>query len=145
MVWTAEDADPRLVESRKFGGEAALKVWLTEVARRYGRDRIRVNWTDDLRSDERLMALLKQTIGAASLNDTATITWSPEPPPNKARWEAEIRSVLREFSGHASVHMVAKGNRWRVETAIVRTGGRAVEVRAAVVEHLAATVLPFHP
>ena len=30
MAWTAEEDDPRLLESRQFMGEAALKVWLAE-------------------------------------------------------------------------------------------------------------------
>jgi hypothetical protein len=49
MVWTAIDDDPRLLESKQFKGEAALKVWLAGIGVRYGRENIRVNWTDALR------------------------------------------------------------------------------------------------
>jgi hypothetical protein len=64
MAWTAEEDDPRLLESRQFRGEAALKVWLAGIATRYGRDNIRLNWTEALRDDARLAIVLKDTMGA---------------------------------------------------------------------------------
>jgi hypothetical protein len=63
MVWTAIDDDPRLLESKQFKGEAALKVWLAGVGTRFGRENIRVNWTDVLRSDDRLVEVLKDSVG----------------------------------------------------------------------------------
>jgi hypothetical protein len=64
MVWTAIDDDPRLLESKQFKGEAALKVWLAGIGARYGRENIRVNWTDALRTDDRLAVMLKDSVGA---------------------------------------------------------------------------------
>jgi hypothetical protein len=59
MAWTAEDDDPRLLESRRFLGEAALKVWLAGIATRYGRSNIHLNWTEALRGDARLTMVLE--------------------------------------------------------------------------------------
>lgn len=64
MVWTAVDDDPRLLESKHFKGEAALKVWLAGMGARFGRENIRVNWTDVLRTDDRLLEVLKDSVGA---------------------------------------------------------------------------------
>jgi hypothetical protein len=64
LAWTAEDDDPRLLESRQFRGEAALKVWLAGIATRYGRSNIHLNWTEALRGDARLATVLKDTMGA---------------------------------------------------------------------------------
>lgn len=64
MAWTAEDDDPRLLESRRFLGEAALKVWLSGIATRYGRSNIHLNWTEALRGDARLTMMLEDTMGA---------------------------------------------------------------------------------
>jgi hypothetical protein len=64
MAWTAENDDPRLLESRQFMGEAALKVWLAGIATRYGRSNIHLNWTEALRGDARLTTVLKDTMGA---------------------------------------------------------------------------------
>ncbi len=64
MVWTAIDDDPRLLESKQFKGEAALKVWLAGIGARYGRENIRVNWTAALRTDDRLAVVLKDSVGA---------------------------------------------------------------------------------
>jgi len=66
MVWTAIDDDPRLLESKQFKGEAALKVWLAGIGARYGRENIRVNWTDALRTDDRLAGVLKESVGAVA-------------------------------------------------------------------------------
>ena len=63
MVWTTEEADPRLLESRHFRGEAALKVWLAGIAIKYGRGNIQVNWSDALKADERLTVLLEESVG----------------------------------------------------------------------------------
>jgi hypothetical protein len=46
-----------------FKGESALKVWLAGIGVRYGRENIRVNWTDDLRGDDRLAVVLKDSVG----------------------------------------------------------------------------------
>jgi hypothetical protein len=64
MAWTAEEDDPRLLESREFRGEAALRVWLAGIATRYGRRNIHLNWTEALRADTRLAMVLKDTMGA---------------------------------------------------------------------------------
>jgi hypothetical protein len=64
MVWTAGDDDPRLLESKKFKGEAAFKVWLGGIATRYGRSNITVKWTDSLNADERLARVLDETVGS---------------------------------------------------------------------------------
>jgi len=64
MAWTAEEEDPRLLESRQFRGEAALKVWLAGIATRYGRSRIHLSWTEALRADARLAMVLEDTVGA---------------------------------------------------------------------------------
>lgn len=64
MAWTAEKEDPRLLESRQFMGEAALKVWLAGITTRYGRSNIQLNWTEALRGDARLAMTLEDTMGA---------------------------------------------------------------------------------
>ena len=64
MLWTAVDDDPRLLEARHFKGEAALKVWLAGISARHGRENIRVNWTEELRTDDRLAAMLRDSVGA---------------------------------------------------------------------------------
>jgi hypothetical protein len=63
MVWTTGDDDPRLIESKKFRGEGALKVWLAGIVTRYGRSNIRVNWTESLGADDRLTVLLEESVG----------------------------------------------------------------------------------
>jgi len=63
MAWTAEKEDPRLLESRQFMGEAALKIWLAGIATRYGRSNIHVNWTEPL-NDARLAMMFEDTMGA---------------------------------------------------------------------------------
>jgi hypothetical protein len=63
MAWTAEKDDPRLLESRQFMGEAALKVWLAGIATRYGRGNVHLNWTEALLADEPLALALKHTTG----------------------------------------------------------------------------------
>jgi hypothetical protein len=63
MVWTAIDDDPRLLESKQFKGEAALKVWLAGIVTRYGRNNFRVNWTEALGADDRLTVLLEESVG----------------------------------------------------------------------------------
>jgi hypothetical protein len=63
MAWTAEKDDPRLLESRQFMGEAALKIWLVGIATRYGRSNIHLNWTESLLADEPLALAVKDTTG----------------------------------------------------------------------------------
>jgi hypothetical protein len=63
MAWTAEKDDPRLLESRQFIGEAALKIWLAGITTRYGRSNIHVNWTEAL-NDARLAMMFEDTMGA---------------------------------------------------------------------------------
>jgi hypothetical protein len=65
MAWTTGDDDPRLLEAREFRGEAALKIWLAGIATRYGRNNIRLNWTEALRADERLALVFKDAMGSA--------------------------------------------------------------------------------
>ena len=67
------------------------------------------------------------------------IRWSPEAPPNRRRWEAEIKSALSAPIGVADVEMVQDGPRWRVESA--KVGGIA-EMRDAVTEYLVAMGFP---
>jgi hypothetical protein len=68
-----------------------------------------------------------------------TIRWSPEPPANRKRWEAEIRSALTAPLELADVEMVQDGNRWRVQTA---TASDRTEVRGALIEYLVAIGFP---
>jgi hypothetical protein len=63
MVWTAGDDDPRLLESRKFRGEGAFKVWLAGIVTRYGRSNIRVTCPESLEADDRLTVLLEESFG----------------------------------------------------------------------------------
>jgi len=62
MVWTADESDPKLLESRRFQGEAALQIWLAGIGAKYGRSNIEVRWTDVLLSDDRLAAALEEAI-----------------------------------------------------------------------------------
>jgi len=57
---------PRLLESKHFLGGAALKVWLAGMGARYGRENIRVNWIDVLRTDENLTEALRDSVGAVA-------------------------------------------------------------------------------
>ncbi|HEU0106991.1 MAG TPA: hypothetical protein VFT38_12515 [Vicinamibacteria bacterium] len=63
MLWTTGDDDPRLLESRKFRGEGALKVWLAGIVTRYGRSNIRVNCPESLEGDDKLTVLLEESVG----------------------------------------------------------------------------------
>ena len=59
---------------------------------------------------------------------TIAIRWSPQPPPNRRRWEAEIRSALSAPIGIADVEMVQDGQRWQESLApAVAVGVRGVE------------------
>ncbi len=62
MVWTDQDDDPRLLESKWFRGEAALKVWLAGIATRYGPSNISVDWTGSLKADDRLASVVKDFV-----------------------------------------------------------------------------------
>ena len=62
MVWTSQDDDPRLLESKRFRGEAALKVWLAGIVIKYGLSNITVDWTDSLKADVRLASAVKQLV-----------------------------------------------------------------------------------
>jgi hypothetical protein len=74
------------------------------------------------------------------------ITWSPEAPPNRKRWEAEIKSVLGSPSGATEVNLIQGGDCWRVQTAMVAdvTVGD-VEMRQAVTDYLRAMGFPVCP
>jgi hypothetical protein len=79
--------------------------------------------------------------------DDVAVKWTPEPPANRKRWEAEIRSALAAASGIAEVEMVQVGDSWRVESARVGglgmgTGMPATEMRDAVTEYLVAMGFP---
>jgi hypothetical protein len=67
MVWTAREDDPRLLESKRFKGEAAFKVWLVGITTRYGPINIQWQWSDSLESDERLAVLIRETIDPRSV------------------------------------------------------------------------------
>jgi hypothetical protein len=64
LVWTSADGDPKLLESRHFVGEGALKVWLAGIGARYGRTNITVDWTPSLTSDDRLAAAVREGVEA---------------------------------------------------------------------------------
>ena len=65
MAWTAVDDDPKLLESKHFLGDAALKVWLAGIVTRYGRSNISVDWTASLKSDDRLAAAVRSCVDAS--------------------------------------------------------------------------------
>ncbi len=60
MVWAVDDDDPRLLDSKQFHGDAAFSVWLAGIATRYGRGSITMDWTESLKADDRLAAVVKQ-------------------------------------------------------------------------------------
>jgi len=62
MVWTAGEDDPKLLESRRFIGDAALKVWLAGIATRYGPSNITVDWNTSLTSDDVLSAAVRECL-----------------------------------------------------------------------------------
>ena len=64
MVWAAAAADPGLIETKAFLGDAALRVWLAGIATRYGASNITVDWTA-LSSDERLTAAVRECVAAS--------------------------------------------------------------------------------
>ena len=66
------------------------------------------------------------------------INWNPQPPPNRKRWEAEIRSALSATTGTADVEMLEVGGSWRVQSATVG----AADVRHDVTEYLVAMGFP---
>jgi hypothetical protein len=65
MVWTTQDDDPRLLESKHFRGEAALKVWLAGITTKYGPSNITVDWSDSLKADVRLASAVKELVDPA--------------------------------------------------------------------------------
>lgn len=64
MVWAAMAADPEMLETKTFQGDAAFKVWLAGIATRYGTSNISVDWTT-LASDARLTAAVKEFVSAS--------------------------------------------------------------------------------
>lgn len=62
MLWTA-DRDSRLLEWKEFQGDAALGVWLAGIAGKYGRENVKVDWTEQLRADARVGPLLSSMFG----------------------------------------------------------------------------------
>ena len=62
LVWTSAEGDPKLLESRRFLGEAALTIWLSGIATRYGRSNVTIDWTS-LGSDDRLSAAVRSCLG----------------------------------------------------------------------------------
>jgi hypothetical protein len=85
-------------------------------------------------------------------SDDVRVSWNPQPPPNRRRWEAAIRSALAP-SRLADVEMVQAGDCWRVQSASLRgseTSGDQVpetasvgpEMRRAVTEYLEAMGFP---
>ena len=65
MAWTAVDDDPKLLESKHFLGDAALRVWLAGIVVRYGRSNITVDWTASLKSDDGLAAAVRSCVEAS--------------------------------------------------------------------------------
>ena len=65
MVWTSDDDDPRLLDSKHFLGTAALQVWLAGITTRYGRSHITVDWTTSLKSDDQLAAAVRGGLEAS--------------------------------------------------------------------------------
>ena len=64
MLWaTGEDA--RLLEWKEFQGEAALGIWLAGIVGKYGRENVKVDWTQQLRADARLAPLLSILFGTS--------------------------------------------------------------------------------
>jgi hypothetical protein len=63
VLWSSGD-DPHLLECRHFVGEGPLQVWLVDIATRYGRSNIAVDWTTSLRSDDRLAAAVRECVEA---------------------------------------------------------------------------------
>jgi len=61
LVWTSAEGDPKLLESRHFQGEAALTVWLSGIATRYGRSNVTIDWTS-LGDDDRLTAAVRSCL-----------------------------------------------------------------------------------
>jgi len=62
MVWTVQDDDPRLLDSKQFQGHPALSVWLAGIATRYGPSNITVDWSDSLKADDRLATVVKEAV-----------------------------------------------------------------------------------
>ena len=62
LVWTSSEDDPRLLESRHFLGEESLQAWLAEISGRFGPGSIAIEWSDSLRADERLTAVLRRSL-----------------------------------------------------------------------------------
>jgi hypothetical protein len=63
MVWATTSADPELIETKTFLGEAALRVWLAGIATRYGPSNITVDWAT-LGTDARLIAAVRDFVSA---------------------------------------------------------------------------------
>jgi hypothetical protein len=62
MVWSTADDDPRLLESKEFKGPSAFKVWLAGIVTRYGRSSVTVNWSEALKGDDRLSAVVRECV-----------------------------------------------------------------------------------
>jgi hypothetical protein len=62
LAWTDSEDDPRLIESRHFLGEEALQAWLEEISARFGPGSIAVDWSDSLRADARLTAVMQRSL-----------------------------------------------------------------------------------
>jgi hypothetical protein len=66
MIWTSEDHDPRLLESKHFLGEGALKVWLAGISTRYGRSNITFQCTDSVNADDHLAAVIRESLDVSA-------------------------------------------------------------------------------
>ena len=62
MLWSA-DKDPWLLEAQQFRSEGELRRWLGEIAPRY-KD-IAVRWTDKLKAEKLLAAVVAECLGLA--------------------------------------------------------------------------------
>jgi hypothetical protein len=57
LLWS-EEKDPRLLDSQRFTDPGAFRNWLNNVVATYGRENIRVRWTDALTAKRTLARLI---------------------------------------------------------------------------------------
>jgi hypothetical protein len=63
MLWSAH-ADPWLLDAQQFRSEGELRQWLGGVVAKYGDD-IAVRWTDKLKAQKPLAAVVADCLGLA--------------------------------------------------------------------------------
>ena len=57
LLWSEED-DPRLLADQRFTDPSAFRTWLNDMVATYGRENIRVRWTDALTAKRTLARLV---------------------------------------------------------------------------------------